>query len=49
VKMENEYSWEYAGERLESLYREVLGARSSGPKRAEAAPREPVGARSSER
>ena len=48
-KMVREYSWEYAGELLESLYQEVVGERAaSGQADPEAAP-QTVGARPSDR
>jgi sugar transferase (PEP-CTERM/EpsH1 system associated) len=44
-KMVREYSWEYAGELLESLYQEVLGGPQQAQHRAQP---EPVGTRPSE-
>jgi polysaccharide biosynthesis protein PslH len=46
-KMVREYSWDYAGELLESLYQDVLGAKRRDEHPSPPSP-EPVGARSSE-
>jgi glycosyltransferase involved in cell wall biosynthesis len=47
-KMVREYSWEYAGELLESLYQEVLGAGTPRAQRPPHAAPQPIGARPSE-
>jgi sugar transferase (PEP-CTERM/EpsH1 system associated) len=47
-KMVREYSWEFAGELLESLYQEVLGRGTPSAQPPRHAAPQPVGARSSE-
>jgi glycosyltransferase involved in cell wall biosynthesis len=49
IKMEREYSWEYAGELLESLYTRVVGAGAHRATAARSAPLQPLAAPSRER